>query len=362
MFNTLTFAAISALMASAMATPPALQPEAEPAKLDHPPAMFLTAASPPAVTTLCKAGETTLFSAAVLDDLGYDISLCVEPADQAELAMIHLRSAGEGGPNAVSCQAKDCAGKLGMQHYRRAGFSMLTLEWVDPFGGRQKITESFTAQTADAPARHSITHHWSTAEMIAGSIEPATFEVEAHTDQLSMLRLEQYLPSADWPATALPAIAYETPEPGIVFQSSGAMLPGEAGIGYQRIEFGMDAAKVLAAVGQEFGGALGQDDAPECPAGPMHIAQFDGFSLAFQNDVWVGWFASEQPENARTVRTEGGFAPGSTNLDLPEVAERFPDSTLGEEFRLDGMQGLIDTHNGERQIVGRWSGINCIFR
>lgn len=209
----LAIAAIAAMATIAIASSVHAQEAPTAEEKPAPPAMFLTAADM-VPSPLCKSGEQTVFQGSVRDDLGLDIAVCIAPETRGTAATINLRSVGEGGEFVVSCQAEDCEGVIGMQHYRRPRFTILTLEWVGPYGSRQKMVETHYAPTDGDKPQHLLTHSWTTAEMIEAKTKPMEHPVAATTDPLSLLTLGQVLDVKNWPDRALPKAANAAPADG----------------------------------------------------------------------------------------------------------------------------------------------------
>jgi hypothetical protein len=98
----------------------------------------------------------------------------------------------------------------------------------------------------------------------------------------------------------------------------------------------------------------------ECGAGPMDFAAWpDGLTLMFQEGRFVGWSADEAG-----LTTTDGLGVGSTRAQLLAVrpAARIEESTLGMEFSVGEMGGLLDGPGPDAKITTLWAGVTCMFR
>ena len=143
------------------------------------------------------------------------------------------------------------------------------------------------------------------------------------------------------PAPALAApIAYTL--------AAGGLEPGLA--------FGMKQSDAIAAASAAFGAPTGRQHNDECGEGPMDFVNFNGLSLGFQDGRLAGWSMSEAKP---ALRTAGGLAIGAPRSALGG-AEIDESSTLGPEFEVDGVGGLLN-EQGSR-IEALWAGLTCQFR
>jgi hypothetical protein len=88
----------------------------------------------------------------------------------------------------------------------------------------------------------------------------------------------------------------------------------------------------------------------------MDFVTFRGLQLGFQNGRLVGWSLGEAQPALRTARGLSIGAPRSA-LGGAEVDE---DSSLGPEFEVDGVGGILDAHG--TRIEALWAGMTCQFR
>ena len=121
------------------------------------------------------------------------------------------------------------------------------------------------------------------------------------------------------------------------------------------LPFGTPKAAAIATASKTFGLPTDETRVEECGAGPMDFVRFHGLSLAFQHGRFAGWSLSEK---FPSVATSGGLTVRAPRSVLGGAAvER---STLGPEFELGGIGGLLDEK--EREVVALWAGLTCHFR
>jgi hypothetical protein len=152
-------------------------------------------------------------------------------------------------------------------------------------------------------------------------------------------------PSADQAAAGAPRI------------EQGALVYTLAGNGLEpRLAFGMPQREVVAAATAVFGPPTATEHNEECGEGPMDFVNFGGLSLGFQQGRFAGWSLSE---GHPSLRTAGGLAIGAPRSALGD-AEIDRDSTLGPEFSIGDVGGLLDPR--EREVIALWAGLPCQFR
>jgi hypothetical protein len=120
--------------------------------------------------------------------------------------------------------------------------------------------------------------------------------------------------------------------------------------------FGITREQAVAAATSAFGAPTRSEHNDECGEGPMDFVSFDGLQLGFQEGRLAGWSLSEaQPP----LRTAGGLGIGSPRSAL-RGAEVDEESSLGPEFAIDGVGGILD-QSGAR-VEALWAGLPCQFR
>lgn len=122
------------------------------------------------------------------------------------------------------------------------------------------------------------------------------------------------------------------------------------------IAFGTPAAEVQQAMAAARPGQAPEDGTnDECPAGAIDYRQWPDLTLSFQGGQFVGWGADTAGPTTLT-----GIGIGSTQAQLEgaNAIEWYADSTLGREFTVGNMSGLIE----DGAISHLWAGVTCIFR
>ena len=122
------------------------------------------------------------------------------------------------------------------------------------------------------------------------------------------------------------------------------------------LAFGMAQDEAVAAAMQAFGAPTGRGHNDECGEGPMDFVSFGDLQLAFQDDRLAGWSLSGA---SPPLRTAGGLTVASPRETLGE-AEIDEESTLGPEFEVDGVGGILDQQG--RSVEALWAGSTCQFR
>lgn len=120
-----------------------------------------------------------------------------------------------------------------------------------------------------------------------------------------------------------------------------------------RIDFGRARDSTIESASRLFGTLPDEVIAnEECGAGRVVTARWPGVSLNFRGGDFVGWVLG-----APGLPANGVFV-GQPQDTLPPVA--FTDTSLGREFELSGVYGLILP--GEAEIAQLWAGTTCFFR
>ena len=159
-------------------------------------------------------------------------------------------------------------------------------------------------------------------------------------------------PAAPPAATADPVLSVAPEGLRLFDPASGSARP---------LSFGLPAEQVLAVIEASRGPAeRGTND--ECGAGAMEFARWpDGLGLAFQDGVFVGWSLDDRAGGVLT--TSSGIGPGSSRREMEEVYEvTVEETTLGTEFRVGEVSGLLDGPGRDARITNLWAGVACLFR
>jgi len=147
--------------------------------------------------------------------------------------------------------------------------------------------------------------------------------------------------------------------------AGGGLTAGQPGLHPSgTYAFGMSRAEIVAAVSAIRGPATGEYAASDCGAGPMQQVRFGSLTLNIQNGRWVGWAVSG-PADTPPLRTEWDLGLGSPrsalddgDRDTAEVAE----STLGTEFEVSEIGGLLSGAGPDATVTDLWAGTECAYR
>ncbi len=151
-------------------------------------------------------------------------------------------------------------------------------------------------------------------------------------------------PSNQMAAAAAPA----TPAAPHYMLGANGLDPG--------LSFGMSKEEAVAAATAAFGAPTSRDHNDECGEGPMDFVNYGDLQLGFQDGKLAGWaMGGSRPD----LRSKSGLAVGAPRSVLGE-AEIDRDSSLGPEFEVDGIGGLLDEK--EKKIDSLWAGYACQFR
>jgi hypothetical protein len=130
-----------------------------------------------------------------------------------------------------------------------------------------------------------------------------------------------------------------------------------AGNGLQPgLAFGTPRSAAVEAARAAFGTPTGREHNDECGEGPMDFISFRGLQLGFREGRLTGWALSGADP---ALRSAGGLAVGAPRSVLGD-AEVDRESTLGPEFSIGGIGGILD--EGGSRIEALWAGDACQFR
>lgn len=101
----------------------------------------------------------------------------------------------------------------------------------------------------------------------------------------------------------------------------------------------------------------------ECPAGKLTMTTWpNGFTINVAENKFVGWGIRPQTEDTK-LTTMNNISVGSTVKELKESYDvSFFESSLGIEFNIDKMSGIVSKNAPDGVITNLWAGTNCIFR
>lgn len=126
-----------------------------------------------------------------------------------------------------------------------------------------------------------------------------------------------------------------------------------------RVKFGMSRQQTMAALASR--PEPGESTNSECGAGPIDFASWpDGLNLLFQEGKFQGWSLDER---ADSLRLTNGVRIGTTLARLRKLGKvRLEKSTLGNEFTLGGVSGLVSSQRPTGKVTNLWAGLDCSFR
>lgn len=163
-------------------------------------------------------------------------------------------------------------------------------------------------------------------------------------------------------AVSSPAAGGRSVKATLHLSGDGLTLIDPAGGKAHLVAFGIPREVAVPLVAGARGDAQAEGEHEDCGAGPLEYANFAGdLVLSFQDDKFVGWTVGRGGE-AR-LATATGIHLGSTRSELAAVGEvDVKASSLGAEFSVDGLSGLLDGEGGAARITDLWAGTTCIAR
>jgi hypothetical protein len=131
----------------------------------------------------------------------------------------------------------------------------------------------------------------------------------------------------------------------------------------RHVTFGTSHDSTLQILGAALGNPMEQARNDECGAGPLDYAAFrGGLSLYFQDGKFAGWDLDGR-EKGGVFALANGIGIGSTRRQLEAAGDvRVRESTIGHEFALGDLSGLIDSSAATGKVTNLWAGTTCIAR
>jgi hypothetical protein len=138
------------------------------------------------------------------------------------------------------------------------------------------------------------------------------------------------------------------------------VLPGGS---TRHVAFGLGKAEALAMLKGALGDPIEQAVNQECGPGPLAYAAFrDGLSVYFQDGKFAGWDLDGRDGGKFT--TMNGIGLGSTRKGVEDSGTdvSVAESSIGTEFRMGAMSGLLDGKGADAKVTNLWAGVTCIAR
>lgn len=162
------------------------------------------------------------------------------------------------------------------------------------------------------------------------------------------------------PTAAEPEAADEAADEGgqLVLEGGSLGFASDSG-SISRLEFGTDGAMAVRAVEGILGAVTGTQTLDDCG---LEVTTWTGFSVYTGPRGFVGW--SNNAATAPEVSTANGIALGITRAALEESGSVVDvgESTLGTEFTIGELAGLLSGSTADARVTDLWSGEVCIAR
>jgi hypothetical protein len=130
----------------------------------------------------------------------------------------------------------------------------------------------------------------------------------------------------------------------------------------QHVTFGTGTAKAIELVAKALGEPIEQATNQDCGSGPLGYATYrDGLSLYFEGGKFAGWDLDGR-ENGKFA-TAAGIGIGTSRKALDAAGPvQVEESTIGHEFMLGELSGLLSSTGAEGKVTNLWAGVTCIAR
>ena len=131
----------------------------------------------------------------------------------------------------------------------------------------------------------------------------------------------------------------------------------------RHVTFGTSQDSTLQILGAALGNPMEQARNDECGAGPLDYAAFrGGLSLYFREGKFAGWDLDGR-EKGGVFTVANGLGIGATRRQLEAAGDvTVRESTIGHEFALGDLSGLIDSAAATGKVTNLWAGTTCVSR
>lgn len=144
----------------------------------------------------------------------------------------------------------------------------------------------------------------------------------------------------------------------IELTTKGLSLVPADGSDARALDFGMDRAAVEQAVAGVLGAGKPGDD---CELGPIKTTRYPGIDLSFNDTGFAGWTVDR--DNKSGLKTASGIGIGATRKALDAAYKvQVEDSSLGHEFMVDSLDGILSGDAATDTITNLWAGETCVAR
>ena len=170
------------------------------------------------------------------------------------------------------------------------------------------------------------------------------------------------------PACASPSVAPDGGGPPmsdvrVTLTEGGLMAQATPSGPLRLVEFGAPLRDAVAAVTGVHEAPSNRGTNEECGAGPVGMVNWPDFALLSQNEQFDGWAVSSRTDAGDDFRLESGLGIGSTRAEVDAAGGKtVAGSTLGEEFAVGEVYGLLSGPGADATVTHLWAGLSCTFR
>jgi hypothetical protein len=158
-------------------------------------------------------------------------------------------------------------------------------------------------------------------------------------------------------AAPAPAAAAGQAGAPIVLEGTGLRIAGASPP--RTIAFEAPEAATIEALTAALGGPPAErGENEECGEGALQFAAWrDRLTVWFQEGRFAGWDAGGD------LRTAGGVGVGSSRAEAAALPGfEVEQSSLGVEFRAEGLSGILASNAPDARVTDLWAGSTCVFR